>query len=137
MKAETKAVLRSLGFSSFDSTVDIPKEVGKFTLRISRYGNRIFCRGGMAEYDLLRSHLPIQKRETEVLTVGSVPVLCVARESLFSALRSIAHFRVVTWGSNRTRKRHQLVTTKIAKRWMNAIPLETDLIGEQQATIEA
>lgn len=138
MNIETKTILASLGFSSVNSQVEIPFPAKKLSLKITRYGNRIFCRGGLPEYDLIKSHLPTSnRRETEILTVGNVPVLCLARETLFSALRSIAHFRILFHGSKRTIKRHQIVSSKLAKQWIAQIPLESELIGESYATIQA
>lgn len=134
---ETTKILRSLGFNSVDSQADYPKAIGLLNLKITYYGNRIFCHGGFAEYDLIRSHLPGVRRDVETLTVGDVPILCATKEKLALALRSIAIFRILAKGKDRQRARHQVIANKLAKRWIAQIPLETDLIGEATRAIEA
>ena len=136
----SKVILRSLGFSSFDSKIEIPKAIGLLNLKVKMVpngtGTKIFCHGGQAEYDLIKSHMATGSRETEQCEIGGVPYLAMTKKSLESVLRSIAHFRILIGGKSRQVKRHQVIANKLAKKWLGQIPRETDLANVHGATLQ-
>jgi hypothetical protein len=136
----SKVVLRALGFNSFDSRAEVPQAIGLLNLKIkivpNGNGTKVFCHGGQAEYDLIKSHLATGSRETEQCEVGGIPYLAMTKDRLESVLRSIAHFRILIAGKARQVKRHQVIANKLAKRWLAQLPRETDLGNVHGATLQ-
>jgi len=136
----SKVILRSLGFNSFDSRAEVPQAIGLLNLQIkvvpNGSGTKVFCHGGQAEYDLIKSHMATRSRETEQCEIGGVPYLAMSRNALESVLRSIAHFRILIGGKDRQVRRHQVIANKLAKRWIAQIPRETDLANVHGATLQ-
>lgn len=140
ISAGSKSILRSLGFSSFDSQVEIPQAIGLLNLKIAIVpngtGTKVFCHGGQSEYDLIKSHMDCKDSGTEQSEIGGIPYLTMSRDRLESALRSIAHFRILLRGKARQVKRHQVVATKLARKWLAQLPKETNLANVHGSALQ-